>query len=126
MQYSNWACAWFGTNATNPAIAGPTANPYGGSLNNYDKFVAGLDPTDPQSKFTISGAAYVNSPPGLSVTLSGVAARAYTLVRTLSLSSPAWVTVATHPALTLDQVVTLTDPQPSSLQAFYRVYVTKP
>jgi hypothetical protein len=126
MQYSNWASAWFGSNATNPAIAGPTANPYGGSLNNYDKFVAGLDPTDPQSKFTINGAAYVNSPPGLSVTLSGVAGRAYTLVRTLSLSSPAWVTVATNNVLTLDQPVTLTDPQPSPLQAFYRVYVTKP
>jgi hypothetical protein len=120
--YSNWAAAWFGTNATNSAIAGMTADPDGNGEDNYSKFIAGIDPTNPQSCFQIGGVAVSNA---VSVSLSGVAGRTYILLWTTNLTA-AWTPVATNGPLASSQTTVLTDPQPLSSGAFYRVAVTLP
>jgi hypothetical protein len=122
MLYSNWAAAWFGTNANNPAIAGMTADPDGDGQDNYSEFIAGTDPTNPQSNFQIGSLAVTN---GVSVSLSGVAGRAYILQRTANLAA-AWTPVATNGPLASSQTIVLTDPQPLSSGAFYCAQVTLP
>ena len=42
--YSNWAAAWFGTNAGNDSIAGPAADPEGDGGANLLEFATGSDP----------------------------------------------------------------------------------
>jgi hypothetical protein len=121
--YSNWAAAWFGANAANPAIAGMTADPDGDGQNNYSEFIAGTDPTNPQSVFQIGGV--VNTAP-FSISLSGVAGRAYTLQRTASLAAPVWVSVATNGPLAANQTTVLADPQSPLSATFYRVAVNLP
>ncbi|MGA2175283.1 MAG: alpha-L-rhamnosidase C-terminal domain-containing protein [Verrucomicrobiota bacterium] len=121
--YSNWAAAWFGTNAANPAIAGMAADPDGDGQSNYSEFIAGTDPTNPQSKFQIGGVIQSNA---LSVSLSGVAGRAYALQRTASLAAAVWSGVATNGPLAASQTIVLTDPHTPSPGAFYRVAVSLP
>jgi hypothetical protein len=121
--YSNWAAAWFGTNAANPALAGMAADPDGDGQSNYGEFIAGTDPANPQSNFHIGGV--VQSKP-LSLTLSGVAGRVYTLQRTPSLPAAVWTSVATNAPLVASQATLLTDPQTPTSGAFYRVAVNLP
>jgi hypothetical protein len=124
--YSNWASAWFGTNAANPAIAGQTADPDGDGFNNYAEFVAGTDPTNPQSRFTITGFTATPTPPSLTTTVTAQPGRTYVLQRSLNLGSQAWTAVATNSATIANQNLQLSDPQPSANQAFYRILVTLP
>jgi hypothetical protein len=123
MFYSNWAAAWFGTNAANPAIAGMAADPDGDGQNNYSEFIAGTDPTSPQSIFHIGNIANITP---FSLSLSGVAGRAYVLQRTTGLSPSGWNSVATNGPLAASQTILLTDPQPPLSGAFYRVAVSLP
>jgi hypothetical protein len=121
--YSNWAAAWFGANAANPAIGGMAADPDGDGQSNYSKFIAGTDPTNPQSDFHIDSIAAATP---VSVSLSGVAGRAYFLQRTGDLAAPAWVSVATNGPLAASQTIVLTDPQTPPSGAFYRAAVNLP
>jgi alpha-L-rhamnosidase len=125
--YNNWASAWFGTNAGNSAIAGQTADPDGDGLNNYSEFIAGTDPTNPDSLFAISASAQSpGNPSNLVLTVSGQSGRSYILQRTLSLSAPLWSSVVTNGTLNASQTLYLSDPQPPPAQAFYRVLVSMP
>ncbi|HTV61279.1 MAG TPA: alpha-L-rhamnosidase C-terminal domain-containing protein [Verrucomicrobiae bacterium] len=123
--YNNWAASWFGTNAANPAIAGPTANPDGNGVSNYDDFIAGLDPTNPNSLFTIT-AALSGSPPHAVVTLQGAAGRSYILQESSTLSPPAWNSIVTNGVLNSNLPIQMADPAPANTQAYYRVLVTLP
>jgi hypothetical protein len=118
--YNNWASSWFGANATNPAIAGPTANLNTDGFDNYDDFVTGLDPTDPNARFTLTDS------PALVMTVAGLTGRSYILQRTLSLSPAVWNGIATNSTLTSNQTLQFQDPQPPSTSAFYRVLVSVP
>jgi len=124
--YNNWASSWFGTNAANPAIAGPNADPDGDGLDNYAEFIAGTDPTNPQSRFTISGLTGMALPISLSITVDAQPGRTYILQRNLNLGTQTWVPVATNSTAMANQILTLSDPQPVASQAFYRVSVTMP
>jgi hypothetical protein len=121
--YNNWASAWFGTNAGNPAIAGETADPDGDGMSNYAEFIAGTDPTDPASRLTINPVVSANS---LRVTLLGHSGRSYKLQRSLSLAPPAWSNVLGGGILASNQPLSLADPSPPSMGAYYRVMVTLP
>lgn len=128
MLYDNWASSWFGANATNPAVAGPAANPDGNGFDNYGDFVTGTDPTRPNAHFIVNVLAPnpTNTFDGATMTVAGLTGRSYILQRTLSLSPANWSGIVTNSNLTSNQTLQLKDPQPSSTQAFYRVLVTLP
>jgi len=124
--YNNWAAAWFGTNAANAAIAGPTADPDGNEFDNYGAFITGLDPTDPASHFTASAWVTTGTPPHAAVSVPGVPNRSYILQCSPTLSPSVWSSVVTNSGLMSHQTIQLTDPNPLSAQSFYRVMVTLP
>ena len=125
--YNNWASSWFGANATNPAIAGPTANLNTDGFDNYDDFVTSLDPTNPKARFTLTVPIQdPDSPDGLLMTVAALTGRSYILQRTLSLSPPVWNGIATNSNLTSNQTLQFRDPEPPSTSAFYRVLVSVP
>jgi Bacterial alpha-L-rhamnosidase 6 hairpin glycosidase domain/Bacterial alpha-L-rhamnosidase C-terminal domain len=122
--YNNWASSWFSTNASNAAIAGPTANPDGNGFDNYNDFVTGVDPTNPNAHFAVN--ASTTSPNGLLMTVAGLTGRSYVLQRTLSLSPSSWSGILTNNNLAANQTLQFKDPQPPSSQVFYRILVTLP
>jgi hypothetical protein len=124
--YNNWASSWFGTNATNPAIAGQQADPDGDGMNNYEEFIAGTNPTDSQSSFTVKATVSGGVPGSVLVTLAGHSGRTYALQRSLSLESPSWSSVLTTGPLGSDQTLILSDPHSSTVMAFYKVIVSVP
>jgi hypothetical protein len=124
--YSNWTAGWFGTNSGVPEIAAPAADPDGDGPDNYSEFIAGTDPTDPESRFEITSFELTPSPRNTVLTLAGVAGRRYTLQRTLNLAPAAWSNLSTNGVLATNQTLHLTDPAPPPAQAFYRAIVDRP
>jgi hypothetical protein len=127
-RYANWAASWFGTNAANSAIAGPSADPDGDGLSNYDEFIAGTDPLDAASRFAIVNSSYAATGPVMSVQVQGQSGRQYTLQHTFSLQPASWVNTGSTQTATADgQAIILTDATLSgSTEAYLRVLVTLP
>ncbi len=122
MRYANWAASWFGTNAL---LASSTADADGDGMSNYQEFIAGTDPNDAGSKFTIA-VSPTNALSPTVVTFFGRANRAYVLERSLSISPSTWSAVASSGTVGSDGTISLSDMTSHSGNAFYRVRVTIP
>ena len=94
-------------------------------MSNYQEFIAGSDPTDNTSKFTIASTSAQSGAP-VTVTFAGHAHRVYTLERSLTLLPGSWTTISSSGTLPSDQTVTLSDAISPPPKAFYRVRVTMP
>jgi hypothetical protein len=124
--YNNWAAGWFGTNATNPALAAPGADPDGDGMSNTNEFIAGTNPLDATDTFHIAGANYSHGP-SMTVTVNGRAGRHYTLQHSFALAPLSWTNADTQTASADNQTVTLHDNAlTGSAQAFLRVIVSYP
>lgn len=125
--YNNWASSWFGTNASNPAIAGQSADADGDGVSNYNEFIAGTDPTDASDVFHIAGVNYSPTGTSLDATVVGKAGRHYTLQYTSALNPASWIIVDTQTASADNQSIILHDSiLPGSQQMFLRVAVSYP
>jgi alpha-L-rhamnosidase len=124
--YANWAAGWFGTNATNPSIAGPAVDADGDGESNYNEFIAGTNPLDASDRFRITHFTYAPGPMVI-VAVTGQAGRHYMLQHTRTLISPVWSTADTQTASADNQAIQLRDTKLDGSEAtFLRVVVTYP
>ena len=121
----SWQHQYFG--ADNP-LAAPTADATGTGQNNLFKYTAGLDPTDPTSRFiTAVGPASPTDTSAHTITISPrLPDRTYTIQYSTDLSASGWHTLTGATILDNGQTRTITDPDTTSLQKFYRVQVSYP
>ncbi len=93
-----WANFYFGANAGNPAIAGPSADPDGDGYSNYAEYVLGTDPTSASSHLQFQ----VTPGPSTNVTVTFApyqGGRVYQLQSSSTLANPSWGTLTNAPAL---------------------------
>jgi len=121
--FAAWQILYFGS-PTNP-LAAADADADGTGQNNYFKYVAGLDPTNPASVFAwqiVHGA-------GLPVLAfrPWVSNRLYTVEYRTDLVQGLWQTLSNYagPVTNGDQLL-ITDTNPPPPQKFYRLNITRP
>ncbi len=87
----DWQNLYFGPD--NP-LAAPDADPTGTGQNNYFKYIAGLDPTDPASRFVVNVDPEPPAPGSLEIQIQPIVpGRTYTLFSASQLSPPNWMPV---------------------------------
>jgi hypothetical protein len=117
----SWQLQYFGAN--NP-LAAPTADASGTGQNNLFKYTAGLNPTDPASRFVTS----VGHAPGSHTLIISprLPDRTYTVQFSTDLSASGWQPLTGATIQDNGQTRTVTDPDAASLRKFYRVQVSYP
>lgn len=115
----SWQLQYFGAN--NP-LAAPTADASGTGQNNLFKYTAGLNPTDPASRFVTSVG---HAPGSHTLTISPrLPDRTYTVQFSTDLSASGWQPLTGATIQDNGQTRTVTDPDAASLRKFYRVQVS--
>ncbi|MFZ2281023.1 MAG: hypothetical protein WAW39_24705, partial [Prosthecobacter sp.] len=117
----SWQLQYFGAN--NP-LAAPTADASGTGQNNLFKYTAGLNPTDPASRFITSVG---HAPGSYTLVISPrLPDRTYTVQFSTDLSASGWQPLTGAIIQDNGQTRTVTDPDAASLRKFYRVQVSYP
>jgi len=124
--FQSWQLQYFG--CTSCPNAQPPADVDGTGQNNYFKFVAGLNPTNPASVFVFNIADVTNSPSGVTLTYSPIAAgRTYTVLSTTNLDLPeTWSPVFTSAPVTNGMQVSLQDTNALTGEKFYQIQISTP
>ena len=124
----NWWRAYYfgGDGKTAGMTSTASADPDGDGRSNYEEYIAGTDPTGPDSYFHILSTT--KSASGFTVSFLSSASRLYTLYYSTDLVSGTWTAVSSQTNIPgTGGVETLTDPAPVNLtKEFYRVGVTVP
>ncbi len=119
-----WQIMYFGTN--NPK-AGPNVDADGTGQTNLFKYLAGLNPLDPTSRFVLAAGAATAQPGTKTLTFSPIySGRTYTVQYTGSLSQPNWQTLPNATTSDNGTTRTVTDPGANTAQRFYRVQISMP
>lgn len=121
-----WQVQYFGQPPN--ADAGPNADVSGTGQSNLFKFVAGLNPLDPNSRFSLAIAAVPGQPGQKNLVFSPrFADRTYVIMAKPVLDTGSYVPL-TNPSAPNDagQQRTVTDLSAGSGTKFYRVEITKP
>ena len=117
----SWQLQYFGAN--NP-LAAPTADATGTGQNNLFKYTAGLNPTDPTSRFVTAVGTAASSH---TITISPcLPDRTYTVQFSTDLGATGWQPLTGATIQDNGQTRTVTDPDGTSLRKFYRVQVSFP
>jgi glycosidase/PKD repeat protein len=123
-----WRLQYFGNGSSTGATTCATCDYDGTGQNNFFKFVAGLDPTDPTSIFFLQIAGVTNQALSETLTFLPLAlGRTYTPQFSTDLVSGTWLplTLYTGPLTNANQV-TITDTNATVPQKFYRLHITWP
>ena len=81
-----------------PAVSGDAADPDGDGQSNFQEYLAGTDPRDPQSCLRIESASTVTgTPPRIVIQVNGVADRTYTVQYRNSLTNGNWLKLTNAP-----------------------------
>ena len=117
----SWQLQYFGAN--NP-LASPTADATGTGQNNLFKYTAGLNPTDPASRFVTAVGSATSS---RTITISPrLPDRTYTVQYSTDLGVTGWQPLTGASIQDNGQTRTVTDPDTVSTRKFYRVQITYP
>jgi hypothetical protein len=120
----DWQFQNFGL--ANP-LAAPLLDPDGDGQNNAFEFTAGLIPTDPQSRFTLTIAPVPGQPGQKKVIFAPiVAGRSYTVMTSPDLTSGSWDPLSGGSIVNDGDQRTVTDPAASGPRKFYTVEIEKP
>ena len=120
----DWQMQYFGAN--NPK-AGPNVDAEGTGQINLFKYMAGLDPTSPTSRFTFT----IQPVPGQSgqkqiVFTPVIAGRTYTVVNKAKLTDASWVALTNTTQSDNGSQRTVTDLSAAGGAKFYEVQVSNP
>ena len=123
-----WRQYYFGNGSGTDATSCATCDADGTGQNNLFKFVTGLDPANPASRFTLNIAGVLNQPTRQNLNFSPSATgRMYTPQFSTNLVSGVWfpLTGYTGPQTNGTQI-TITDTNAVQIQKFYRIDITLP
>jgi hypothetical protein len=120
----DWQVQFFGIG--NPQAA-PDADPSGTGQSNLFKYIAGLDPTDPRSVFTLDIQPLPDEPAQKKLRFAPVlAGRTYTVQFTTDLTTATWLPLEGTTPLDDGLGRSVIDPTATEPVKFYRVLITKP
>jgi hypothetical protein len=121
-----WQVQYFGVNNPN---AGPNVDFDGTGQSNLFKYVAGLNPLDPTSRFTVQSQPVNAQPLQKNILFQPlVTGRVYVVQYNTSIASGGgtWTTLTNISSIDNGSVRTVTDLNASDPERFYRVQITKP
>ena len=120
-----WQVRYFGFN--NPQ-AGFDVDADGTGQTNLFKYLTGLNPLDPASRFTLAISAVPGQPGQKTLSFSPITmGRTYTVQYTSGLASPSWTTLTNLTSSANGDTWTITDlSAPASAPRFYRVQISLP
>ncbi len=119
----SWQVQYFGLNNPNAA---PGADPSGTGQTNLFKFVAGLDPLDPNARFRVVATPVAGMPAQKTLSFQPVAAgRTYTILTSPDLVTGTW-TAAPGAVQISGSQGTFLDVNATGAKRFYEVRITKP
>lgn len=120
-----WQVLHFGLN--NP-LAGPTQNPDFDGHDNLFEFIAGLNPTDANSRFQIGSAPVPDQPGQMNIVISPrLPDRTYTVKWSPTLGPAAeWKSLTSFSVADDGSTRTITDLEAAGPRKFYEVEITKP
>jgi hypothetical protein len=120
----DWQFGFFGLD--NP-LAAPLLDPDGDGQNNRFEFTAGLVPTNPLSRFTLTIAPVPGQPGQKDVIFAPiVAGRTYTVKTSPDLSAASWITLTGSTTSNTGNQRTVTDTAATPAKKFYTVEIVKP
>ena len=124
--FQQWQIQYFGS--TNNPSAAPDADADGTGQNNQFKYVAGLDPTNPTSVFTLNIARVIDQPTQIDLMFSPVApGRTYWPQFSTDLTSVVWTQLPAYGGpVTNGNQVTITDLNAVEPNKYYRIDISLP
>jgi hypothetical protein len=90
----SWRLRWFGTIYN--ALSAANADACGDGINNWEKYVAGIDPTDPKAYPHLNTRNPVPSGAAAAIHWPSVSGKQYVIERSASLFPGSWITIATN------------------------------
>jgi PKD repeat protein len=123
--FSQWQLQYFGS--TTAAQAQSTADADGTGQNNFFKYVAGLNPTNPASVFVFNVASVPNRPAEENLVFSPAEAGCtYTPLFSTNLLNGPWAPLTTITTVTSGSQITITDTNAIMPQGFYQIEISSP
>ena len=120
----DWQVLYFGQNNPNAA---PNADPSGNGQNNLFKYIAGLNPFDPNSRFLVKSAPVTGQPGQMRVIFSPIlGGRTYTVKFRTDLATGSWLTLTGTTENDNGTERTVTDTGATDVRKFYHIEITKP
>ena len=123
-----WRLQYFGSSSTTGATSCASCDVFGSGQNNFFKYVAGLNPTDPTAVFQLQINSVTNQPSQENLLFNPLASgRTYTPQFSTDLVNGVWLplTTATGPLTNGNQVL-MTDTNAAAPNEFYRIHISLP
>ena len=120
----DWQVAYFGVNNPN---AGPNVDFDGTGQTNLFKYIAGLNPLDPHSRFSLVIAPVHGQPTWKNLIFSPVVAgRTYTVTSKTTIPAATWAPIPASAPTDDDTQRTVTASAATGTTKYYRIEITKP